>query len=187
MLFLASQIMFWIGLSFLFGLGIGWWISGAMLLDLGSSKSSTFKSDSAQPGSVSVLSDSLLKTQRELESCQQSLAQAESRLQELDIRYQPGEKKSTDETEASSNIDLQLSSNGAGGRDDLKLIYGIGPFIEQKLAELDITTYVQIVNLTEEDIERIGEHLNYFPDRIARDGWISSARELHRAKYGEEV
>lgn len=181
MLFLASQIMFWIVLSFLFGLGIGWWISGAMMLDLGSTQIGFKKEGKDAPsGSISVLSESLLKTQRELEACQQSLVQAEARLKELDMRY---EKKPP----ARPAPRPVPAGNAHADRDDLTLIHGIGPVIERKLAELNITTYRQIANLTPEEIQRISRFLDYFPGRIERDGWITSARELHRRKYGEEI
>ena len=187
MLFLASQIWLWIAAGFLFGALIGWWMSGAMMLDLGSTAFTSIKSDSAQKGSISVLSDSLLKTQRELESCQESLAIAEAKLKELGIETARQDKAIPRQASSTSRATIQADSTDELERDDLTLIYGIGPVIERKLAQLDITTYRQIAGLSIEELLQVGDYINYFPGRIERDGWQESARELHRQKYGEEI
>ncbi len=68
--------------------------------------------------------------------------------------------------------------------DDLKRISGIGPAIESRLAEIGITTYRQIAHFTDEDIERVGAHIDFFADRIRREGWVVQAAALHRQTYG---
>ncbi|MCF6240390.1 MAG: hypothetical protein L3J74_03475, partial [Bacteroidales bacterium] len=60
-------------------------------------------------------------------------------------------------------------------KDDLKIISGIGPFIEKKLNVLGIYTYRQIANFTEEDREKVNEAIEFFPGRIMRDDWIGQA------------
>lgn len=182
MFFLVTQTFLLILLAFLFGLFIGWLIWGRKQEGFGETSAAVGHSSS---GSVSVLSDSLLKTQRELESCQQSLTDAQARMQELELRYK---KKNSQAKAVPSDKPARAARRASSGdRDDLKLIFGIGPFIERKLAEIDITTYKQIADLSEEDILRVGEYLNYFPGRIERDNWLSSARELHMDKYGEKI
>ncbi len=182
MFFLVTQTFLLILLAFLFGLFIGWLIWGRKQEGYGETSAAVGQSSS---GSVSVLSDSLLKTQRELESCQQSLTDAQSRMQELELRYK--NKNSQAKAVPSDKPAKAVKRVSHGDRDDLKLIFGIGPFIERKLAEIDITTYKQIADLSDEDILRVGEYLNYFPGRIERDNWLSSARELHMDKYGEKI
>lgn len=183
MFFLVTQTFLFIILAFLFGLFIGWLIWGRK--EESYTQTSVASTSQATSGSVSVLSDSLLKTQRELESCQQSLTNAEARMKEMELRYKKQDSKA--KAVPSDKPARAVKSTSHGDRDDLKLIFGIGPFIERKLAEIDIVTYKQIANLTEEDIERVGEYLNYFPGRIERDNWLSSARELHEDKYGEKI
>ncbi len=61
---------------------------------------------------------------------------------------------------------------------DLKLITGIGPFIEQKLYELDIKSYLQISKLRENDIDVLNELIQFFPGRIQRDNWVAQAKIL---------
>lgn len=68
--------------------------------------------------------------------------------------------------------------------DDLQRITGIGPDFAQQLADLGVTTYRQIARFTDDDIERIGSHLDVFPDRVRREKWVQQAAVLHRETYG---
>jgi predicted flap endonuclease-1-like 5' DNA nuclease len=63
-------------------------------------------------------------------------------------------------------------------KDDLKMISGIGPFIEERLHALDIYTFNQISKFSAKDIETINDAIEYFSGRIERDEWVSQAREL---------
>jgi predicted flap endonuclease-1-like 5' DNA nuclease len=63
-------------------------------------------------------------------------------------------------------------------KDDLKIIVGIGPFIEEKLNALGIYTFLQISRFNDNDVEQVTKAIEFFPGRIQRDGWISQAAEL---------
>jgi len=63
-------------------------------------------------------------------------------------------------------------------KDDLKMISGIGTFIEERLYALDIFTFRQISNFSASDIETIDESIIYFSGRIQRDEWVEQAKEL---------
>jgi predicted flap endonuclease-1-like 5' DNA nuclease len=63
-------------------------------------------------------------------------------------------------------------------KDDLKMISGIGPFIEERLHALDIYTFGQISKFTSQDINTINDAIEYFSGRIERDEWVAQAREL---------
>jgi predicted flap endonuclease-1-like 5' DNA nuclease len=66
-------------------------------------------------------------------------------------------------------------------KDDLKMISGIGPFIEERLHAVDIFTFDQISKFTSQDIETINDAIEYFSGRIERDEWVAQAIELvHR-------
>jgi predicted flap endonuclease-1-like 5' DNA nuclease len=67
-------------------------------------------------------------------------------------------------------------------KDDLKMISGIGPFIEERLHALDIYTFRQISKFTARDIETINDAIEYFSGRIERDEWVSQATELVHIK-----
>jgi len=64
--------------------------------------------------------------------------------------------------------------------DDLTIISGIGGWIKEKLNALDIYTFRQISNFTDEDVHIVTEAIEYFPGRIERDEWILQAQELVR-------
>jgi predicted flap endonuclease-1-like 5' DNA nuclease len=63
-------------------------------------------------------------------------------------------------------------------KDDLKMISGIGPFVEERLYALDIYTFKQISKFTAKDIETINDAIEYFSGRIERDEWVAQAKEL---------
>ncbi len=66
----------------------------------------------------------------------------------------------------------------ASEKDDLKLISGVGPFIEEKLNGIGIYTFDQISKFTKEDIETVTELIKFFPGRIERDKWTNQASKL---------
>jgi predicted flap endonuclease-1-like 5' DNA nuclease len=68
------------------------------------------------------------------------------------------------------------------GRDNLKLIKGIGPAIEKTLNELGIFRFDQIAEMSEYDIDRIARRLRGFRSRIYREDWIGQARDLQFQK-----
>jgi predicted flap endonuclease-1-like 5' DNA nuclease len=64
-------------------------------------------------------------------------------------------------------------------RNDLTVINGIGPYIEQKLNEIGIYNFKQIGRFSEEDIRTITELIDFFPGRIDRDNWVAQASALN--------
>lgn len=68
--------------------------------------------------------------------------------------------------------------------DDLKLINGVGPKLEEKLNSVGIYRFEQIANWTEENIAQFDELLS-FKGRIERDEWVEKAAALHTEKYGQ--
>ena len=68
-------------------------------------------------------------------------------------------------------------------QDDLQVIKGIGPFIEEKLNALGITTYRQIANMTAKLEDEVNEAIEFFPGRVKRDQWVAQAKIL----LGEDV
>jgi len=76
-------------------------------------------------------------------------------------------------------------------KDDVKLIGGVGPALEKKLAAAGITSLTQIAALSADDIVRVEGELN-FKGRIEREEWIEQAKELiagkpPRAKVDQEA
>ncbi|MBB4573665.1 5' DNA nuclease [Rhizobium lentis] len=65
----------------------------------------------------------------------------------------------------------------AAKANDLKLIAGIGPKLEQVLNAKGIRSFAEIAAWTDEDIARLDAELG-FDGRIARDDWIGQAKVL---------
>ena len=63
------------------------------------------------------------------------------------------------------------------GADDLKQLSGVGPALEKKLHENNVTTFAQIAAWTADDVAAMDEKLS-FKGRIEREGWIAQAKEL---------
>jgi NADH-quinone oxidoreductase subunit E len=69
-----------------------------------------------------------------------------------------------------------------GKADDLKLISGVGPKLEQTLNKLGFWHFAQIAKWTKKDIGIVDDELS-FKGRIDRDDWVRQAKAL--AKGGE--
>ena len=72
-----------------------------------------------------------------------------------------------------------LSAPRGGTADDLKLLKGVGPKLEQTLHELGFYHFDQVAAWTEAEIAWVDTRLK-FKGRIQRDGWIEQARILAR-------
>jgi predicted flap endonuclease-1-like 5' DNA nuclease len=75
-----------------------------------------------------------------------------------------------------------LSAARAEGKDDLKLISGVGPKLEQTLNDLGVYHFDQVSKWKKKDIAWVDGNLR-FKGRIERDDWMSQAKIL--AKGGE--
>ena len=105
---------------------------------------------------------------------------------ERSLKFKSMEPLLYDKDEAMVNIAqrkhlLDYRSFGSATKaemDDLKMISGIGPFIEERLHALDIYTFRQISKFTDQDIDTINDAIEYFSGRIDRDEWVAQATEL---------
>jgi len=75
----------------------------------------------------------------------------------------------------------EAKAEAAAVKDDVKLIGGVGPALEKKLAALGITSLKQIAEFTAEEIERVDGELS-FKGRIEREDWIGQAKDLLAGK-----
>jgi len=66
----------------------------------------------------------------------------------------------------------------AAGKDDLKKVSGIGPFIEARLNGLGIFTFQQVANMTVQIEDDVNEAIEYFPGRVRRDEWVAQCKEF---------
>ncbi len=68
--------------------------------------------------------------------------------------------------------------------DDLKLISGVGPVLEEKLNSVGIYRFEQIANWSERNMREFDELLS-FKGRIEREEWLKQAKTLQEEKYGK--
>ena len=64
-----------------------------------------------------------------------------------------------------------------GEKDDLKLISGVGPVLEDKLNDMGIFHFWQIAKFEGRDIDLVNDAMA-FPGRIERDEWIAQAKSM---------
>jgi len=81
--------------------------------------------------------------------------------------------------EKSERIDFgRIGTSKEDEKDDLKIIKGVGPFIEKKLNALGIFTFKQIANFTDEDKDIVNDAIEFFKGRIKRDDWVGQAKDF---------
>jgi predicted flap endonuclease-1-like 5' DNA nuclease len=113
-------------------------------------------------------------------------AEAVMETDDMTLRNQRNEQLLYEKDEALINIAqrkhlLDYKSFGTATlfeKDDLKMISGIGPFIEERLHAIDIFTFSQISKFKPTDIDTINDAIEYFSGRIERDEWVVQAKEI---------
>lgn len=127
------------------------------------------------------LKNELYDIKNKVSALEEQLKQCREALEQAKAEAAPGDKEGILErikAKASSiNFD-RIGRATADLKDDLKLIKGIGKFIEEKLNALGIYTFKQIANFTEEDEEIVNKAIEFFPGRIKRDKWKEQAEKL---------
>ncbi|WP_375202224.1 50S ribosomal protein L21 [Hyphococcus sp.] len=73
------------------------------------------------------------------------------------------------------------TKKAAADADDLKLLSGVGPVLEQKLIDAGVTSFAQIAAWGPKDIEEFDEKLS-FKGRIEREGWVEQAKKLAKGE-----
>ena len=94
-------------------------------------------------------------------------------------------------TKAKPKASPKLTADGKktvrkDGEDDLKLIFGIGPKIEKMLNQKGVTRFEHIAGWSKADVARYADMLDGFPDRIERDEWVLSAKQILDGSYNWE-
>lgn len=80
----------------------------------------------------------------------------------------------------------RIGTASESDKDDLKLIKGIGPYIESKLNALGIFTFQQVSNFSSEDEDKINKTIEFFPGRVKRDQWPKQALDLMAVEADSE-
>lgn len=72
-----------------------------------------------------------------------------------------------------------------GNGDELTRIKGVGPKLAATLESLGVTSFAQIAEWDDAEIDRIDAQLGRFEGRIRRDDWVGQARLLADGKDAE--
>ncbi len=93
------------------------------------------------------------------------------------------QETSSDDADTSEQASSLLSSIGTFDPatqtpDDLKLISGVGPKMEQKLHEIGIFTFEQVSRMTDREYDLLDSITGEFPGRAKRDDWAGQADKL---------
>ncbi len=92
----------------------------------------------------------------------------------------PAAKKVAPKAAAKTDGPELLKKARTGGADDLKLISGVGPKLEQTLNEMGFWHFDQIAKWKKADIAWVDSRLK-FKGRIERDDWIKQAKTLAKS------
>lgn len=84
------------------------------------------------------------------------------------------------------SLENTLDTPRGGQADELHLISGIGPKLEELLHGLGIFHFDQIANWTQAEIDWVDDYLQ-FSGRIERDNWIEQAKALAEGGRDEYV
>lgn len=107
--------------------------------------------------------------------------QSELAARKGDWRYEgsaPEVSAATDVSARTGEIEPEVLEGPRGGTaDDLKLIGGVGPKLEETLNGLGIYHFDQVANWGGSEIEWVDARLR-FKGRIVRDGWVDQAKTL---------
>ena len=96
----------------------------------------------------------------------------------------PSEKKAAAEPEkkarpvAADGKPELLTKARDGGPDDLKLIKGVGPKLENLLHKLGVFHFDQVASWQKKEVDWVDENLEGFKGRVSRDQWVKQAKIL---------
>ncbi len=103
---------------------------------------------------------------------------------ELQHKLKRPAPKFSSKKEAAEALGFKLAKED--DKEDLTIIKGIGPFIQEKLNELGIYTIEQISDFTIDTVIKVTEAIEYFPGRIQRDFWVEQANQILNERVTQE-
>ncbi len=116
----------------------------------------------------------------DLSPIDQRLGAIEAELGRLGRRLKIVPQENSAPVEASISGPATLKSASYGDKDSLRLIFGVGPMLEDLLNIHGIFYFWQIAAWSDRDIEMMDTRLDTFKGRIVRDNWVNQAKQLSR-------
>lgn len=130
--------------------------------------------------------DELMKKEKVMEKAAAEGKKTSEKLQEIEAELKEAEMELKEKEELLKRISerkhlidyARIGTASKENSENLKMISGIGPFIEEKLNSIDIYTFEQISKFRKKDMDAVTEAIEFFPGRIERDEWVAQAKEL---------
>ncbi len=122
------------------------------------------------------LSSKLTEQETSCSKLKEELQEHEKLNYELQHKLNKPAPKFKTKEEAAEFLGFKLAKEDE--KEDLTIIKGVGPFIQEKLNELGIYNIEQISGFTIDTIIKVTDAIEYFPGRIQRDFWVEQANEI---------
>lgn len=159
------------------------------------SAASASTSTAAAPAATPVKSNTTLAGEEELASRKgewkyEAPAKEKAPAKKAAAKKAPAKKapaKKTAAPEAATDAGTKpatLDKPRAGGADDLKMIKGVGPKLEEMLHSLGFYHYDQVAAWKDAEVAWVDQNLKGFKGRATRDAWVEQAKLL---AAGEET
>lgn len=196
-------VLLFLFVAFLIGLITGWLYWRRRLEELRTELTQTVQALKLQRAELDEIRIKLANTEEDLHranmdadnfrkkfhTCEEEKGQLRAdiySLQEMADSQSPGTGTSGSAETARQALSAAMGSRitvaDASEKDDLKLINGVGPFIEKKLNALGLYTFQQISQFDDDLVEQVTQAIEFFPGRIARDNWVGQAAALYQTK-----
>ena len=115
----------------------------------------------------------------DLAEAKKTIKAREARIAELEASIPEDDKHAAAwPTGAWKSGTTKLKTPGIGHSDDLKVISGIGPQMEELLNSFEIKSWEQLADLDKDGIAVVDAALTDFPGRIERDEWVPQAKAI---------
>lgn len=125
---------------------------------------------------IEELSSQLAIQEESCSKLKEELQEHEKLNYELQHKLKKPAPKFKSKEEAAEFLGFTLAKEDE--KEDLTMIKGIGPFIQEKLNELGIYNIQQISGFTIDTVTKVSDAIEYFPGRIQRDFWVEQANEI---------
>ena len=123
---------------------------------------------------------------QELESQKETATSMEKELQAIQAQVTTAPANDLDMQLAKSNRPVWILEEAIEQKDNLQLIKGIGPVMENLLNEIGIFHFNQLARMSESDCLWISDRIRTFPKRIKRDRWQQQAVELDLDQHDQK-
>lgn len=189
--FLIGEMFVLLLLAALLGLLVGWIIWGRRTQVVTQSQTNLRPENETSAKDLEAFRAEVAAKDAQIGELEASLKNCEIRVRDLKADLSAHEDMSLEEAqnkdfdgdgilegtdEGSKPTTLEAARGGLA--DDLKMIKGIGPKLEQLCNSLGFFHFDQIAAWTDQDVAWVDANLEGFKGRVSRDNWVEQAKTL---------